>query len=220
MSKRYAVKRFIINKRMQRMMKYLYLILGICCVNHSFGAKNGKLNIVVIVADDQGYADVSFNPYSPPEVSTPNIDALAKSGVVCTSGYASGYVCSPTRAGMMTGRYQQRFGIYTAGQGGSGMPLDETWMPMHLKQAGYRSGAFGKWHLGLTMDYHPNNRGFDYFYGFMGRGAHDYWNHEPNENIKFGGPVFRNLEILENEEGYMTTRITEEAVDFIKRCTH
>ncbi len=174
-------------------------------------------NIVVIVSDDQGYADVSYNPHSPKEVSTPNIDKLAKSGVVCTQGYASGYVCSPTRAGIMTGRYQQRFGIYTAGQGGSGMPLDETWFPMHLKQGGYRCGAFGKWHLGLTEEYNAVNRGFDYFYGFMGRGAHDYWNHDPNASIKFGGPVFRNLEILQNEEGYMTTRITEEAVDFIKR---
>ena len=174
-------------------------------------------NIVVIMSDDQGYADVSYNPLHQPEVSTPHIDKLAKSGVVCTSGYASGYVCSPTRAGAMTGRYQQRFGIYTAGQGGSGMPLDEVWIPTHLKQGGYVSGAFGKWHLGLTEEYNAVNRGFDYFYGFMGRGAHDYWDHDPNSSIKFGGPVFRNLEILESEEGYITTRITEEAVDFIQR---
>jgi arylsulfatase A-like enzyme len=156
----------------------------------------GKPNIVVILSDDQGYADVSYNPHSPKEVKTPNIDKLAKSGVVCTQGYASGHVCSPTRAGLMTGRYQQRFGIYTAGQGGSGMPLNETWFPMHLKQGGYVCGAFGKWHLGLTEEYNAVNRGFDYFYGFMGRGAHDYWNHDPDASIKFGGPVYRNLEVL------------------------
>jgi arylsulfatase A-like enzyme len=75
-------------------------------------------NIVIILTDDQGYADVSYNPYSPPEVSTPNIDALAHSSIICTQGYTSGHVCSPTRAGLMTGRFQQRFGIYTAGEGG------------------------------------------------------------------------------------------------------
>jgi len=182
----------------------------------SFAAER-KPNIVVILADDQGYADVSYNPYSPKEVNTPNIDKLAKSGVICTQGYASGYVCSPTRAGLMTGRYQQRFGIYTAGQGGSGMPLDETWIPMHLKQGGYRCGAFGKWHLGLTEEYNPVNRGFDYFFGFMGRGAHDYWNHDPAATGKFCGPVYRNLEPIKGLKGYMTTLITQEAVDFIKR---
>ena len=183
------------------------------------GAQAEKLlpNIVVIMSDDQGYADVSYSRHSQPAVNTPHIDQLAKSGVVCTSGYASGYVCSPTRAGAMTGRYQQRFGIYTAGQGGSGMPLDEVWIPTHLKQGGYVSGAFGKWHLGLTEEYNAVNRGFDYFYGFMGRGAHDYWDYDSDSTIKFGGPIFRNLEVLKNEKGYMTTRITEEAVDFIKR---
>ena len=101
-------------------------------------------NIVIILTDDQGYADVSYNPHSPPEVSTPNIDALAYSSIICTQGYTSGHVCSPTRAGLMTGRYQQRFGIYTAGEGGSGVPLDEVFIPQRLKSAGYVSGAFGK----------------------------------------------------------------------------
>lgn len=188
-----------------------------CLVLSGVAVAKTPPNIVVILADDQGYADVSYNPHSPPAVSTPNIDKLAKSGVICTDGYASGYVCSPTRAGLMTGRYQQRFGIYTAGQGGSGMPLDENWMPMHLKQAGYTCGAFGKWHLGITMDYHANNRGFDYFFGFMGRGAHDYWEHSPEASCKHSGPVYRNREVLQDLEGYMTTLITEEAVDFIKR---
>ncbi len=167
-------------------------------------------NIVVIVSDDQGYADVSYNPHSPPEVKTPNIDALAAEGVICTNGYASGHVCSPTRAGLMTGRYQQRFGVYDSGTGGSGMPLDEVWIPMLLKEAGYVSGAFGKWHLGLTMEYHAMNRGFDEFYGFMGRGAHSYFDHSDPED-----PIYRGLEPTTDEKGYLTTRITEEAIDFI-----
>jgi len=170
-----------------------------------------KPNIVIILTDDQGYADVSYNPQSPPEVSTPNIDSLAHASIICTQGYTSGHVCSPTRAGLMTGRYQQRFGIYTAGEGGSGVPLDEVFIPVRLKPAGYVSGALGKWHLGLTKEYHAMNRGFDEFYGFMGRGAHPYFDHSDMEH-----PIYRGLTPIQ-EEGYLTTRITEEAVDFINR---
>lgn len=170
-----------------------------------------KPNIVIILTDDQGYADVSYNPHSPPEVSTPNIDALAHSSTICTQGYTSGHVCSPTRAGLMTGRYQQRFGIYTAGEGGSGVPLDEVFIPQRLKPAGYVAGALGKWHLGLTEEYHAMNRGFDEFYGFMGRGAHPYFDHSNMDH-----PIYRGLDPIK-EEGYLTTRITEEAVDFINR---
>ncbi len=170
-----------------------------------------KPNIVIILTDDQGYADVSYNPHSPPEVSTPNIDALAHSSIICTQGYTSGHVCSPTRAGLMTGRYQQRFGIYTAGEGGSGVPLDEVFIPQRLKPAGYVSGALGKWHLGLTEEYHAMKRGFDEFYGFMGRGAHPYFDHSDMNH-----PIYRGLKPIK-EEGYLTTRITEEAVDFIDR---
>ena len=170
-----------------------------------------KPNIVIVLTDDQGYADVSYNPHSPPEVSTPNIDALAHSSIICTQGYTSGHVCSPTRAGLMTGRYQQRFGIYTAGEGGSGVPLDEVFLPQRLGPAGYVSGALGKWHLGLTEEYHAMNRGFDEFYGFMGRGAHPYFDHSDMDH-----PIYRGLTPIK-EEGYLTTRITEEAVDFINR---
>ena len=170
-----------------------------------------KPNIVIILTDDQGYADVSYNPHSPPEVSTPHIDALAHSSIICTQGYTSGHVCSPTRAGLMTGRYQQRFGIYTAGEGGSGVPLDEVFIPQRLKPAGYVSGALGKWHLGLTEEYHAMNRGFDEFYGFMGRGAHPYFDHSDMNH-----PIYRGLKPIK-EEGYLTTRVTEEAVDFIGR---
>ena len=186
------------------------LILGFIGIPTAVQADE-KPNIVIILTDDQGYADVSYNPHSPPEVSTPNIDALAHSSVICTQGYTSGHVCSPTRAGLMTGRYQQRFGIYTAGEGGSGVPLDEVFIPQRLKPAGYVSGALGKWHLGLTEEYHAMNRGFDEFYGFMGRGAHPYFDHSDMSH-----PIYRGLKPIK-EEGYLTTRITEEAVDFINR---
>ena len=166
-------------------------------------------NIVVVLTDDQGYADVSYNPHHPPEVSTPHTDSLARGGVVCRQGYTTGHVCSPTRAGLITGRYQQRFGIYTAGEGGSGVPLDEVFFPEYLKEAGYVCGAFGKWHMGLTLEYNAVNRGFDEFYGFMGRGAHDYFDFSDPEH-----PIYRGLEPIQ-EKGYLTNRITEEAVAFI-----
>ena len=174
-------------------------------------AEARKPNIVVILTDDQGYADVSYNPHHPKEVSTPNIDKLARSSVICTAGYTSGHVCSPTRAGLMTGRYQQRFGIYTAGEGGSGVPLSETFFPQHLEKAGYTSGAFGKWHLGVDIKYNAMNRGFDEFYGFMGRGAHDYFDLNTPDH-----PIYRGLEPIK-DKGYLTDRITEEAVSFIRR---
>lgn len=171
-------------------------------------------NIVVILTDDQGYADISFNPHHPPEVSTPHMDALAREGVFCSQGYISGNVCSPTRAGLMTGRYQQRVGIYTAGEGGSGLPLSETIFPQYLQPAGYVCGAFGKWHLGLTADYSPASRGFDEFYGFLGRGAHDYFRLADDDS-----PLYRGLAPI-RDEGYLTTRLTEEAVAFIRRHKH
>ncbi len=172
-------------------------------------ASRRRPNIVVIVTDDQGYADISFNPHHPREVSTPNMDALASEGVFFTQGYISGNVCSPTRAGIMTGRYQQRVGIYTAGEGGSGLPLTEKIFPQFLKPAGYVCGAFGKWHLGLTRQYSPVARGFDQFYGFMGRGAHDYFELDNPDS-----PIYRNYEPI-RDEGYLTNRLTDEAVSFI-----
>lgn len=193
-------------------IRYRLKTLCLCLIGiPSLALSDEKPNIVIILTDDQGYADVSYNPHSPPEVSTPHIDALANSSIVCTQGYTSGHVCSPTRAGLMTGRYQQRFGIYTAGEGGSGVPLDEIFIPQRLKPAGYVSGALGKWHLGLTEEYHAMRRGFDEFYGFMGRGAHPYFDHSDMDH-----PIYRGLTPIK-EEGYLTTRITEEAVDFINR---
>ncbi len=170
-----------------------------------------KPNIVIIISDDQGYADISFNPHHPKEVSTPHLDALARESVFFTQGYISGNVCSPTRAGLMTGRYQQRAGIYTAGEGGSGLPLNERIFPQFLKPAGYVCGAFGKWHLGLTSEYNPAARGFDEFYGFLGRGAHDYYKLDDPES-----PLYRNLDPVK-DHGYLTTRLTDEAVSFIRR---
>jgi arylsulfatase A-like enzyme len=170
-------------------------------------------NVVVILTDDQGYADISFNPHHPKEVSTPHLDALAREGVWFRQGYITGNVCSPTRAGLLTGRYQQRAGVYTAGEGGRGMAQSEKIFPLFLKPAGYTTAAFGKWHLGLTLEQSPIGRGFDQWYGFLGRGGHDYFDlAQTNPDV---GPMYRDGKEIK-DSGYLTTRLTEEAVAFIK----
>ena len=170
-----------------------------------------KPNIVVIVADDLGYADVLFNPLHPKEITTPHLDSLAAQSVICRQGYVSGHVCSPTRAGLMTGRYQQRLGLYTGGEAGSGLPMKEKIFPQFLKSAGYTTCQLGKWHLGPDPAWSPALRGFDEVFGFLGRGAHDYFKLNDPED-----PIYRGTKIIE-EKGYLTDRLGEEAVAFIQR---
>jgi arylsulfatase A-like enzyme len=168
-------------------------------------------NIVVIVADDLGYADVLFNPQHPKEVTTPNLDRLAKESVICRQGYVTGNVCSPTRTGLMTGRYQQRLGLYTAGEAGSGVPMQEQIFPQFLKPAGYTSMQIGKWHLGPTPEWSPALRGFDEVFGFLGRGAHDYYKlNDPDD------PIYRGTTPVKLD-GYLTDHFGNEAVAFIDR---
>jgi len=155
--------------------------LGFNTISAQSKTSPDKPNIVIIVSDDQGNADAGFQR-SPFEISTPSIDKLATEGIVFTNGYASAYVCAPTRAGLLTGRYQQRFGFYRAPDSRQGMPLTEITLADVLKKEGYHTGAFGKWHLGLTKEYHPCSRGFDEFYGFLGHGAHDYFDLAIKEN--------------------------------------
>src|SRR5262245_4747678 len=139
--------------------------------------KAPRPNIILLFADDLGYADVGFNGCK--DVPTPNIDALAKSGIRFTDGHVSCPVCSPTRAGLMTGRYQQRFGHEfnpgppRAANTNFGLPLTEQTLPQLLKAAGYHTGMVGKWHLGFKPEYAPQKRGFDSFFGFPG-GSHSY----------------------------------------------
>ena len=190
----------------------------------SVGAANTadakRPNIVVILTDDQGYADISLNPHHPKEVSTPHMDGLAEDGVVFTQGYTSGHVCSPTRAGLMLARYQQRVGVYSAGDGGRGFDPTLPIFPSFLPDE-YVSTAIGKWHLGLDDDYpelkwHALNRGFDECYKFMGRGAHSYFDLRSDSDGKFAHPIYRNKNRID-DEGYLTDRLSEEAVAFIER---
>jgi arylsulfatase A-like enzyme len=177
----------------------------------SSSAANTKPNIIVIVADDLGYADVLFNPLHPKEVTTPHLNALAKEGVICRQGYVTGHVCAPTRTGLMTGRYQQRLGLYTGGEAGSGVPMSEKLFPQFLKPAGYTSIQIGKWHLGPTPEWSPALRGFDEVFGFLGRGAHDYFKLDDPDD-----PIYRGKSPVKLS-GYLTDLWGEEAVAFIER---
>ena len=168
-------------------------------------------NIVVIVADDMGYADVGFQGSR--DIPTPNIDALARGGIRFSDAYVSGPYCSPTRAGLMTGRYPQRFGheFNPVGNPEPGLPLGETTMADRLRAAGYRTALFGKWHLGSAAPLHPMERGFDEFFGFLG-GDHSYFEAMPAT----GGPVFDGRKPTE-KMGYLTEEVSDRAVDFIER---
>src|SRR5262249_49336771 len=136
-------------------------------------------NILLIVSDDLGYADIGI--YGGKDIPTPNIDGIARGGIRFTNAYVSGPYCSPTRAGLMTGRYPQRFGhefqpesAFSAdGSTEFGLPLSQQTMADWLKVAGYRTALFGKWHLGTADRFHPMRRGFEEFYGFLG-GQHSY----------------------------------------------
>ena len=196
-------------------------VLGVSIIYFAFESPDQKSiqesknpNIVIILADDQGYADIGYHDH-PPEISTPAIDKLASTAVRFTNGYASAYVCAPTRAGLLTGRYQQRFGFYEASDSREGMPLSEKTLAEYLKEEGYATGIFGKWHLGLDYDYRPLQRGFDEFYGFLGHGAHDYFDLDCDED-DLHNCIYRNNEIIE-DEGYLTDNLAREACKFIEQ---
>lgn len=170
-------------------------------------------NIILIMADDLGYGDLSC--YGSERISTPEIDRLAAEGLKFTDYHSNGSVCSPTRAALLTGRYQQRSGmegvIYVRGETRqTGLDQKEYTMAEYLKEAGYKTGIVGKWHLGYRIDYNPIYQGFDYFRGYVS-GNIDYHSHVDNAGIP---DWWHNLEKVE-EKGYVTDLITEYAVNFI-----
>ncbi|HEC04542.1 MAG TPA: N-acetylgalactosamine-4-sulfatase, partial [Phycisphaerales bacterium] len=150
-----------------------------------FARDAGKPNIVIILADDLGYGELGCQ--GNPQIPTPNIDAIAAAGIRFTSGYVTAPNCSPSRAGLLTGRIQTRFGHENNPIGarnevpGYGLPLTEKTIADRMLQAGYVSAAIGKWHLGGTAEYHPYRRGFDEFFGFMHEGH--YFVPQPWENV-------------------------------------
>jgi arylsulfatase A-like enzyme len=186
-------------------MKTFLLTVGAVLISYAVISQNEKPNIILIVADDAGYGDFSFAGSK--EISTPNIDNIVNQGVRFTNGYVSASVCSPSRAGLLTGIYQQRFGHEcNLTDDNLGLPLSERTIADELKEKDYKSIAIGKWHLGYKDIYNPVNRGFDEFFGFRGGGS-DY----------FAKHVERNIGIKEEGSKYMTDRLADEACAFIER---
>jgi len=183
-------------------MSLLAALAGL--VGFSGQSAERKPNILFIVGDDMGYADVGSHGCK--DIPTPHLDSLAASGVRFASGYVSGPYCSPTRAGLLTGRYQTRFGHEFNPAGGNGLPLTETTIANRLKAAGYATGLVGKWHLGARPEMRPLQRGFDEFYGFLG-GAHSY--------VQVSGILRGNEQVKELD--YTTDAFGREAVAFIER---
>lgn len=184
------------------------MLLGFGGVVSSGLAQTSPPNIVVILADDLGYGDVSMNGC--PDFATPNIDSIASNGALCTNGYVTHPFCSPSRAGLLTGRYQQRFGHETQPSGDAdnpllGLPTTELTLWQMLKPAGYVCGLIGKWHLGEAENLHPLPRGFDEFFGFL-KAASTYW----NASLLQGDTPY-------TEPDYLTDAFTREAISFINR---
>ena len=197
------------------MSRWLLSALLIYVAGSLTAAEPRKPNVIVILADDMGYADVGVNGCK--DIPTPHIDSLAKNGLRCTNGYVSHPYCSPTRAGLLTGRYQQRFGHEfnpgppTDRTPGIGLPLTETTLADRLKAAGYKTGLVGKWHLGHTDDaFHPLNRGFDEFFGFLG-GSHSYLRSGTGHTA-----IYRGKQEVQEKE-YLTDAFAREGVAFIEK---
>jgi len=175
-------------------------------------------NIVFILADDLGYADVSC--YGQRDYTTPNVDRLAIEGLRFTQGYSNSANCSPTRTGLITGRYQMRLEvgleepIAEATPRGIGLPPSHPTLPSLLKKAGYCTSLVGKWHLGFLPDFSPLKSGYDRFFGIFD-GAADYFNHGPDASRSGGGQLYEQ-EVPVERHGYMTNLLGDRAVETIE----
>ena len=177
------------------------------------GNESGKPNFVLIMADDLGYGGISC--FGSTTINTPNLDKLAQEGIKFRDYHSNGAVCSPTRAALMTGKYQQRTGvggvITAAGHRHVGLSIDEITIADELKKYDYTCAIFGKWHLGYAKEFNPRFQGFDQFTGYVS-GNVDYHAHID----QMGYLDWWQDTIIDNEEGYTTDLITEYGVKFLK----
>jgi arylsulfatase A-like enzyme len=189
-----------------------------------------KPNVIILFADDLGYADTGFQPLGSTDIITPNIDTIAENGVVFTAGYANGPVCSPSRGGLMTGQYQNRFALHdtpatwhmedpaTGEIMHDGIPTNMTCFAHRMQDQGYATCMIGKWHGGETREHYPPHRGFDEFFGFN-NGATSYYPDE-NENSNLNRRLMRGMFPVDQEDEYITDAFGREAADFINRHAH
>ncbi|MEY4939541.1 MAG: Arylsulfatase [Verrucomicrobiota bacterium] len=192
------------------MLLRLISLVGFCAfADAGFSASVERPNIVFILADDLGWADVAFNGGNAP---TPHLDRLAREGVELRQHYVAP-VCSPTRTGFLTGRYWSRFGI-TAPVNNRALPWDTETLPRALKSVGYTTCLTGKWHLGSLPEEGPNKFGFDHSYGSLAGGVGP-WDHHYKQG-KFVRTWHRNTELME-EKGHVTDLIANEAIGWMER---
>ncbi len=195
------------------------LLWGLAFTAYTVGANELRPNFVVILTDDQGYADLGC--FGGTHVKTPRIDRMATEGAMLTSFYMAGSVCTPSRSALMTGCYPKRIGlasgVFLAGDE-RGLNPEELTIAEVLKSAGYATGLFGKWHLGDQPDFLPTRQGFDEFFGLPY--SHDIHPFHGNKRHNFPLlPLMEGETVVEEEPDadYLTSRITERAVDFIER---
>ncbi|EWH09215.1 n-acetylgalactosamine-6-sulfatase [Catenovulum agarivorans DS-2] len=206
-----------------------FMLLATCLISITAVAatKSQQPNIVLLFSDDAGYADFGF--HGSKIMKTPNLDKIAQQGVLFTQGYVTDPTCGPSRAGLITGKYQQRFGYeennvpgYMSKNTGvdgdeMGIPTNEVTMGDYLKRLGYATAFYGKWHVGGADKFHPTKRGFDEFYGFRG-GARSFWpytaTNKPPSKLDY---MERGFGFYEEHEGYLTDVLADEAIDFIER---
>ena len=197
-------------------MEKLILIFGCISILLSCSSKtDSKPNVIIILADDAGYSDFGF--MGSDEIKTPNLDQLALDGVTFNNAYVSASVCSPSRAGLLTGMYQQRFGHECNLDSDVNNSFDPNQITIAeaLKTEGYSTGLIGKWHLGDKKQNHPLNNGFDYFWGFIS-GARNYF-YDPNEvNRNSIRNVVENYSQT-NFDGYLTDVLGDKAISFIDK---
>ncbi|WP_289053399.1 sulfatase-like hydrolase/transferase [Carboxylicivirga marina] len=210
---------------LNRLMFLMLPILALSCAKVSEQKTSKQPNLVVIMTDDMGYADVGFNGCT--DIPTPQIDKIADQGVRFTQGYVTFPVCGPSRAGFLTGRYQDRFGFTTnpsidPNNPISGLPVEEETMAQVLRKANYKSAIVGKWHMGTHPNFHPLERGFDYFYGFLS-GGHNYLHdqlylNDLSEVTKrwewYRTKIIENRTKVETDD-YLTDELSDAAVEFI-----
>ena len=185
-------------------------------------APAAKPNVIVIVSDDMGYADLGV--HGSREIKTPNFNRLAMDGVRFTNGYVTASVCCPSRAGLLTGRYQQRFGHEFNGfaplnpgytEDDQGLPVGEKTIGDAMRAAGYKTMAIGKWHMGDRAHFFPLERGFDECYAIMS-GNRSFWPYQ--EKVPNAKRIYRDRELVpEKEIVYVTDSLTDAAVEFIER---
>ena len=188
--------------------------------NPELGINNKEPNIIIFFTDDQGYADVGC--YGAVGIETPHLDKLATEGIRFTDFYVAATVCTPSRAGLLTGRYPKRANLHEAvifPDSKHGLSPDEYTMAEMLKSSGYTTACIGKWHLGHKEEYMPNNHGFDYFFGVPYSNDMDGYYYKRNDFQSPPLPLYRNKEIIEEgpDQRYLTKMYTEEAIRFIQK---